>query len=257
MQLTPQEIIQKWLEYAQYDPNKKSHNLMSIQCAMHKICEKINGILEYDPNCMFATLFAKNAYMNLLREANVSMYDMLMHPEQFQKDRDMVALLHSPDVVRCEEELLSSFGLLLARVIPTKQIGERDEAGEKAALLESIEITTKQLQECKVDLFKKGGEFLPITNFSTHIHVFNRLSECLLAVESAPDGIYLCYINEGGSVDGYFGFMIKSNGNILFVNERVDEAYPGQHKNCRSARYSEGKKYELFPYNFIFNFSEA
>lgn len=121
-----------------------------------------------------------------------------------------------------------------------------------------------------------------VTNFSTHIHVFNWLADCLLALEQAEDGMYLCFIRnsdaapdpadnvpgEGQQIsvshkpgleataDGYFGFYIKSNGSLLSINERVNESFPGEHKGRRNARYSDAKKYNLFPYNFIFSFRD-
>lgn len=78
----------------------------------------------------------------------------------------------------------------------------------------------------------------------------------LISLESAADGIYLCYIAEHGSAAGYFGFYLKSNGNLLSVNERVNEAFAGEHKRSRNARWTDEKKYRLFPYSFIMQFSE-
>ncbi len=78
-----------------------------------------------------------------------------------------------------------------------------------------------------------------------------------MALEAAPkDGIYLCYISSGGTADGYFGIFLKSNGNILSVNERVNEAYPGAHKNSRNGRWTENKKFMLFPYAYMVSFSD-
>lgn len=110
----------------------------------------------------------------------------------------------------------------------------------------------EELPKCNEDLFLRGGEIKPITNFSTHIHVFERLSECLLALEQAADGLYVCYIeNYRGSLDGNFGFFIKSNGNILSINERINESFPGEHKGRRNGSWLDSKKASLFPYSFI------
>jgi hypothetical protein len=86
--------------------------------------------------------------------------------------------------------------------------------------------------------------------------LFETLAECLTALEHIDDGLYLCYINCGGTADGYFGFFLKNNGNLLSINERIDEAYSGQHSHSRSGRWSDNKKYELFPYEYIFNYTE-
>jgi len=183
--MTSQEIINKWLVYAEYDPNKKNHNVLSVNYEMHKICEKIKGILDYDPNGVFAVLFAKSAFLKLMKTAKVSAFDVLTNPEYLRDEKEMISIFCSQDVQRLEQDLLGKFDHLLETISPIKRLGDRDLSSEKAALMESIEVATTQLQECKIDLFKKGGEIHPIKNYSTHIHVFNRLSECLLAVESA------------------------------------------------------------------------
>ena len=250
------EIISKWLEYSNYDPNRKSFNLLSAQYEMHKICENIKQILTFDPLGSIAVLYAKNAFVNLMKEVKVGAFDVLSNPEYMSGEREMWEIFNSPDFILHEEAFLNSFQQLVSSIIPSKMIGNRNTEEEKNVFMGAIDAVVNQLQKLKMDVFKKGGKLLPIENYSVHIHLFERLSECLLAIECAKDGLYLCYINEGGSVDGYFGFMLKNNGNILFLNERLDEAYPGQHKRRRSARYSDDKQYALFPYNFIFSFSE-
>ena len=162
----------------------------------------------------------------------------------------------SEDFSVVEKQFLDTIDSLASKIVGVKQIGERDLEKERAALFDSIVSVTEELTKCKTSLYLKGGQIQPIKNFSTSIHVFDRLAECLLALEQAPDGMYLCYITCGGTADGYFGLYIKSNGTILSLSERIDEAYPGQHRNSRNGRWSEEKKYNLFPYNFMFSFSE-
>ena len=75
-------------------------------------------------------------------------------------------------------------------------------------------------------------------------------------MEKSKDGIYICFISNPGTLDGWFGFFVKSNGNLFSYNERIDEAYAGQHRNMRNGRYAEhGKAYGLFPYELC-EFSE-
>lgn len=255
--MTPVEIIKEWLKFSEYDPEKKVHNLFSTSYAYHKICENIKGILEFDPNGVFAALYAKHAFMELMKDGKVSAYDVLSNPHFLEDERAMWALFNSDEMNKVQEDLLSSFDKLVTSIISVKMLGNRDEEAEKAALLGAIEAVTTDLQKCKVDVFKKGSPMSPISYFSTHIHVFNRLSEALLQIETARDGIYLCYINNDGTADGYFGFLIKDPGGaIIFVQERIDEAFPGEHKGRRSSRWSEDKKDSLFPYEFIFKYEK-
>ena len=113
----------------------------------------------------------------------------------------------------------------------------------------------QRLHKCKVDLYMRGGHMQPISRFSPKIHVFSSLGECLLAFEAAPDGMYICYIRSNDSADGYFGFYIKSNGNLLSVHERIDESYPGEHSHHRNHRWVEGKEFALFPYSEVISHS--
>lgn len=250
------EILNEWLRYSKYDPEQKKFNLMSNDYYFHRCNENIGAISEYDPTGTLAVLYTKEVFMRSIRDKSVRLFDVLSNPSLWAEEKRMWDIFNSPDIKAVEYGLLDNVGAIVEQVVETKMIGERDKDAEKAALFESITSVVEQLSKCNVDLFLRGGNIKPVTRFSTHIHVFELLSECLLAIEAAQDGIYLCYINNGGSADGYFGFYIKSNGNILSINERVNEAYPGQHKRSRNGRWTEDKKFELFPYNYIFSFSD-
>lgn len=255
--MTPIDVIKEWLKFSEYDPEKKVHNLFSTSYEYHKICENIKGILEYDPNGAFAALYAKHAFAQLMKDGKVSVYDVLSNPNFLEDERAMWDLFNSEAMNDVQGNLLSAFNKLVIDIVPVKMLGNRDEAAEEAALLGAIEAVTTELQKCKVDVFKRGAPMGPISYFSTHIHVFNRLSEALFQVEAAQDGIYLCYIDNDGTADGYFGFLIKDpGGSIIFVHERIDEAYPGEHKRRRNGRWSDNKNFTLFPYDHIFVYSD-
>lgn len=89
------------------------------------------------------------------------------------------------------------------------------------------------------------------------IRVYPSMGECLLDVETRPDGLYLCCVTPEDSCDSFFAFVYKSAGNVLSVDDQVEEAYIGQHKveRQRNARYVERKAYEIFPYGWMFDFS--
>ena len=102
----------------------------------------------------------------------------------------------------------------------------------------------------------KGGVISNVQNVSTKLHIFNTLAECLINIENAQDGIYFCFISASNSSDCFFAFFLKSNGNIISVNDRIDEAYIGQHGNSRNGRWTEQKVDGIFPYDYIFNYSQ-
>lgn len=248
------DILKKWLEYAEYDPEQRSHNLLSIRYEYHRVCDQISDFLKYDPAGELAIMYAKHRFASILKECRIKVFDVIADPECIQDELQMWRLFCSEEVTGIENDVLDRFDSLLQKVVPVQMLGDRDREAERTALFDSVEAVVDQLHKCNVDLFLRGGPIGAIHNFSTHIHVFNQLAECLLALEQAQDGMYLCYISSGGSADGYFGFYIKSNGTLLSVNERINESYPGEHKCHRNHRYAEEKKYQLFPYNFIFSF---
>lgn len=252
--MTPPEIIQQFLIYAAYDPQKKTHNLLSLEYEFHKVCENIKHLLEFDPAGITSVLYAKHRFCELMKAGKVCAFDCISNPDYLAEEKEMYRIFTSPDVLEYECNFLNSLEKLIQRVISVHQIGERNVEKEREVLFETITICAENLQKLNVELFAQGGDIQTIRNFSTRIQVFERFGDCLAAMEGAQDGLYLVYINNNGTADGYFAYVIKSNGTILSLNERVREAFPGQHKASRNGRWSEDKKYELFPYNFIFSF---
>lgn len=251
------EILQQWLAYTKYDPDQKTFNMLSVNYAFNRASQEMAAVMEYDPTGTIAVLYAKDFFVSLCKESKISYYNLFTdNDKELEEDRKMWDIFMSEDVMAVEKQFLDAINALASQVIAVRQIGDRDLEKERAVLFESIASVTEELTRCKVSLYLKGGPIQKVQNFSTKIHIFERLADCLLALEQAPDGMYLCYINCGGTADGYFGFYIKSNGTIVSLSERIDEAYPGQHKNSRNGRWAESKKYNLFPYDFIFSFSE-
>ena len=247
-----QEIIEKWLKYSKYDADEHRFVLGSAHHEMHRISDGISQIMEYDPKCVMSVLYVKTKFEALCKECRTTLLDVLngstgLEPE----DREMWDILHSADVTAVEDEILDRMTTLLQKSSNQMQLGERDHASEREHLADAVISVVDELCRCNEDLFLRGGPMQPIDRFDTQLHVFNTLTECLTALESAPDAAYVCYISNNGTADGYFGYFLKSNGNLLSINERINEAYPGQHNHSRNGRWSENKKYNLFPYALI------
>ena len=250
-------ILKKWLAYSDYDPDRKSFVIGSLSYEYHKCNETISKFSPYNPSAEISVLYARHKFKKILEQTRLNALEIISNPTEIHPDIEMWQTLNSPAVDQMKKTVLDDFNDLLTKAIPTGMIGQRDIDAERNALIGSIEAVVEALYKCNVDLYLRGGPIGNVTNFSTHIHVFDQLAQCLLALENSPDGIYLCYIKNYGAVYGFFGFFIKSNGTILSINERLDEAYPGGHKSHRNNRYAEQKQYDLFPYNFIFSFDES
>lgn len=254
--MTTEQILKHWLTYSEYDPEQKSFNLLSANYQFHKICDNMKKIMAFDSSGVIAILYAKTKFIELCKDIRITLADAFEKPEDFADDRRMWDIFHSEGITVIEDELLEKIDAVVSQVISTKQLGERDRDAERKTLYGNIEVVVEEMTGLHEDLFLRGGAIGPITHFSTHIHVFDSLAQCLLALETAADGVYLCYVNSNGTADGNFGFYIKSNGTILSINERVNEAYPGQHKNSRNGRWQDAKKDNLFPYHYIFEYMD-
>lgn len=252
--MTAVEILKKWLEYAEYDPGSHTSRPLTALGQFQDCCKVIAKFMPYDPSAELAVLYAQRRYESILENFQFSALDVISQPEDLQDHIKMWRLLHSEDMTAIQENVLNTLDTMVSKVIPAKQIGSRDLDAEKDVLLASIEAVVEELDKCNVDVFLHGGTVQEIRHFSPQIHVFERLSECLLALEHAPDGIYLCFVRCDDSVDGFFGFYIKSNGTLFSINEQIKEAFPGEHSGRRNNRWAERKQYSLFPYGCIVNF---
>lgn len=252
--MTAVEVLERWARYSRYDPEQKRFNLLNGEYEMHRCGDAISRLSTYDPSGALGVLYARDVCRRQMEGTKVRLLDVVSSPERFRESVEMWAVFESADMRAIEDGLLEAMEGIVRQVEGQHKIGERDTEAEKAAVCRSVTAVVEELDKCQMDLYLRGGEISPIRRFSTHIHVFSRLADCLLALEQAADGLYLCYIDNNGSADGYFGFFLKSNGNILSVNERVDEAFPGQHRVSRNGRWSDEKKYRLFPYDYMFSF---
>lgn len=251
------DILEKWAEYTNYNPNQTSFNLLNRSYELHEINKRIERIMKtYDETGALAIIQVKIMFKRLLKDATYNALAYMENPNIVNKDKEMWDMFYCKEVMEAEKLYIDSVDQLSNKVIGKVLIGERDNKAILDDLFEATDIVMASLDKCNKDLFVRGGQILPITRISTHIHLFETLVECLTALEHIEDGLYLCYINCDGLAEGYFGFFLKNNGNLLSINERIDETYSGQHSHCRNGRWSEDKKYELFPYNYIFNYTE-
>lgn len=252
--MTYSDILNEWAKYCEYDRNQNSFNLFSNSYKLHDVCKTIEVLLkEYDPTGIIATIYAKIQYNNLLKDTKISAWDMIATPEKYEDERKMYNLFNTPTVVNAENEFLNSLDNIYYKITEGKLIGEDKNDREK--FLYCLENVVESINSCKFELFKKGGKIENLQNVSTKLQIFNTLAECLLTLEKGNDGIYFCFISANNTPDCFFSFFIKSNGNILSINDRVDEKYIGQHKNSRNGRWTNGKVDKIFPYDYIFNYS--
>lgn len=250
------EILEKWAKYTNYNPEQRTFNVTNYSYELHEANKKIERILEeYDKTGALAIIKAKITFEKMMKNSSYNALEYFQNPNIIKEDKEIWDIFHSEEVLQIEESYIDSINKLSDKIIGKYIIGERNNEDILNDLFEATDIVINSLDACNRDLFTKGNEVLPVTRISTHIHLFETLAECLIALENTVDGLYLCYINCGGTANGYFSFFLKSNGNLLSINERADESYVGQHSKTRNGRWMKSKQYELFPYEYIFNYT--
>lgn len=246
-----ERVLNAWSEYAGYDPKQMRFNLMSWEFEYNRICKRMQKITEgYDHSGTLAVLYAKNAFRHIMSETQVQVMSVLEDSSALAEERAMWALFNEPAFSALEDAYIRKINHLTEQILGRKALGEADRAETLETLNRTVDAIIEEIDTCHLDVYRIGGPVQPVTHISPAIHVFPRLANCVLALESAAaDGAYCCYIASMGTVEGYFGFFFKSNGTIFSVHDRVDEPYIQAHEQHRNNRWMEGKSMRLFPYD--------
>lgn len=244
------DILNKWFEITDYNPDKKTFNLLNMDdYEIHKINKFIVKICnEYDNEGLIPLIYVKYFADKYFKNLKISVLDILQNNyDDIKALQSFYDDLNSDEIKEIENNFSNTLKALSASVCSKKYLDNNQDN----SYIDSLGYVIDNITKLNVDIFKKGGVIQPFTRISKSVHHFDSLANCLLSIEHAEDGMYLCYISSEISVDGYFGYFIKNNGNIFSVNERLDEKYIGQHYNLRNNRYTEEKVYELFPYEIV------
>lgn len=255
--MTAIDIVNHWYAFSGYDPDQHSFNLLSSEYTFHRANDKIGEIFEYDPYGSLAAIYAKTIFLKEMADARVQLLPLIEAPDVYAEYRTMWEVFHSADMAAVEENVRDTLWNTTQRISGKIAVGERNFETEDKAIVSAVCSVIEELKKLKIDCYKRGGKLGDnlLQYVSSKITVFPTLAQCVLTLETAEDGVYLCYIRNSDTADGYFGLFIKSNGNIISFNERPDEAYIGQHKNSRNGRWTERKTYGIFPYG-IFSFAD-
>ena len=251
------EILDKFALYSKYDANQTSFNLLTFTYDFHQIGKTITHILQdYDNTGNIAVVYAKKNFQRLMQQQKVSLWTIVASPESFQAEADMFQLFASEDVQKAENEITEWLQSMYCILSDNKQLAALDSKMVDDYALSKISDIVHGLNRCNVDVFRSGDIIQPIRKINKTINVFETTAACLLNIEQQEDGLYLCYINAGYSAEAHFCFMLKSNSNIISINDRVDEAFIGQHGHSRNGRWTDKKTDAIFPYDHLFTYSD-
>lgn len=252
------DILDLFAKKTEYDRKQTRFNLLSVNWEYHEICKNVDYLIDngYDKNGYISVLYLKKAYHNLLKQMKISLYDLFLETEDISDEKMLFDAFLSEPVLQAEMAVTDMIRQAEQRMAGDLRIGDSDICADD--VLGSLEHVIRELKKLKTDVLIPGtGPIGAVTKFGTKIHVFETYGECALKMESAPDGMYLCYIDACRSADGFFTFMIKSGGSLISVHDRIDEQYAGQHArlNERNGRWAEAKV-DIFPYDYIFQYRD-
>lgn len=255
-------LLNDWAIYSNYDREQNCFRLNSWEYEFNKINKRVEYLLEeYDETGILSIITIKQAFKNVLKQMEISLFELFKNHESAKEEilshYEMYQKLHDKEILEYENQYYKNISLLIQAVLK-KQLLEDKETEEddlKNKLANCTDKVLTGLKKCHLNVYKKGGIVGKITKISTQIYMFPSIAECLFALEKAEDGMYLTFINVANSPDSFFGFFVKSNGNLFSFDERIPEVYRGSHQHSRTGRWTEGKADEVFPYEYIFNYS--
>lgn len=248
------DILSYWLKWANFDENQRTFSMINNSYDLHQITILAKECLEkYDKTGALSTLLIKEKFNSVLKSTRVKLWDVVSDIDKFESDMNMYKLLNSDVVGQAEKELCGALSKIYSSITG---VGLLD--GDKEfAIASEIENCLRDIDRLRIDIYSKNGQPIRLDKYNKNIFVFNTLSEAILTMGKAKDGVYLCYIDILQSADSYFALFVKSGLNLISFNDRINEKYPGQHEvlNHRNGRWSLDKRDSIFPYDAILEYS--
>lgn len=242
------DILKDWTEFTKPE-DESCIKLNSWDYTFRRYNEKIAKLVEqYNVPSEITVIYLKNLFKWYLEKAYVSLSDLLNKSLDISCIRSLYGHFNGEQIKEFENAFYDALSYISVKLSGDRLIGEID----FSKLVEnSLDAIFDGLCKCHLEIYQKGGTVGKIENVSGDIYVFNTLVECLSVLQSYPDALYVCYISNHGTSDGYYGFFVKNNGNVFSVNERVREAFIGQHQHGRNHRFVNEKPEGIFPYELM------
>lgn len=238
-------LLMKFLKESPYKGFRLKTLCHCFDCDLKRIGEFANS---YDDSGELTLLYLCSGCKAHIDDTIAPVGSILDNPDILKPYADCKALMESPLVNNCKRNLANKLSAIIAAISGKKLLGDGDAVFSE--LDNAVDALVDEFPKLRFEVYMNSGHKIDgFNNFSSSVQVCNSLAEMLLRLEKSNDGIYVGYVSIPGTLDGWFGFFCKSNGNLFSYNERIDEAYVGQHNNLRNGRYVEGRKaFELFPY---------
>ena len=201
----------------------------------------------YDDTGELTLLYLARKCREYIDDTIAPVASVLENPGVLKPYSECKALIDSPLVNDCRQNLADKLSAIIAAISGKKLLG--DGGAVFGELDKAVHALFEGFRELRFEVYMNSGRPIDwFNNFSSSVLVCGSLAEMLLRLEKSPDGICVGYVSIPGTLDGWFGFFCKSNGNMFSYNDRIDEAYVGQHGRLRNGMYAEEKALALFPY---------
>lgn len=240
----------KFLKESPYDGFRLKSLLGCYDWELEKISEFSSA---YDDTGELTLLYLASECREYIEDTIAPVGALLENPGVLKPYSDCKALIDSPLVNDCRRNLADKLSALIAAISGKKLIGDGNAVVSE--LDKAIYALFENFRKLRFEVYMNSGRAIDgFDNFAASVQVCDSLAEMLLRLEASRDGIYVGYVSNPGTLDGWFGFFCKSNGNMFSYNERIDEVYVGQHIRLRNGHYADDKAFDLFPYELC-NFS--
>lgn len=243
-----EDIFRDFFTFADFDPDADDGyyegNLLGHRYDLWELCRTITKIVrDYNSEALAFVMLRAGAEDYFASEQwsirdfaeNKCSQEIQIYKEIYGRTGDEI-----------EEEFLGMMTRLTAK---PNLIGKSD----RKDILSRVPAVIEKSDRLNFHPLLSSGLPLGEVEIRNKIRVFSDMGQCLIDIEQRADGLYMCCINPKDSVDGYFSFVYKSNGNIVSVDDCIKEEYIGQHRRLRvrNARYTEEKSFAVFPYDFM------
>ena len=250
-----QNVLLSFSKFFDYDSERIRFNVNSWQYDIKKCGDTISTLLsQYDDTGQIACLFAYDFLVRYCQEQKVPLINII------QKDADIQEVLRLWNEFQIIDinDTLNSLNQNIARIASelkqVRNIGSG--SNEDSTLTDDVSEVINNIESLKERVWSYSGQTCTgFKKFNPYLNVRYSAAEAALEMEAAPyDTIALYLITNHDILNAYFSYFIKSNGNLIEITDRIDEAYAGQLKHSRNNRWLETKQFSIFPYSSLINY---
>lgn len=250
-----QKVLLSFSKYFDYDSERTQFNLNSWQYDVKKCGDTISSLLaQYDNSGQIACLFAYNFLIRYCQQQKVALMDVIQNDTDIQEVMRLWDEFQSIGIDNTLNNLNQNIARIASELRKVKEIGSYPT--EDYMMGDNIYEAISNIENLKENVWSYCTQLCagPM-KFNPYLNVRYSAAEAALEMESAfSDMIALYLITNHDSLNAYFSYFIRSNGNLIEITDRIDEAYAGQLKKSRNNRWLESKQFSIFPYSSLMNY---